>query len=316
MFGGVFGSPYVNASLVSPSLFSFPCPAYIACQAPLPALIADFWHVVWEQGVQVVVMLTREKERWKGGEDSFVRKADRYWPEEEEEGEVQVGRLSIACHRTDAAQDNFVVRHFRLRLRGGGEGEEEGGEEEREVVHLHYVGWPDHGVPPSVSSFADFFSAYRRLRGGPIPPAPVVVHCSAGIGRTGTFIAIDLLLHHIAHLHHTHLLHSHEQQQPPAHSLHLPSSSPSSSPSDDSSACSTSAALPPLSVSVLNTVRLLRQSRPGMVQTKGQYQFIYTFIAHALQHRLYTQPSPVEQSGAEEEEVEVEVDGVPSLPNP
>ena len=276
-FAGVWGSSYVNASLVSPQLFPFPCCAYIAAQAPLPSVFSDFWHLLWEQGVELVVMLTREKERWKGGEESYARKADRYWPEEEE-GEVQVGRLYIACTHTDSSVAHVVARHFALRLEGerkagdpegGGEGTGDEAAETRSLVHLHYTGWPDHGVPPDVASFADFFAAYRRVRAGRAEAAaPIAVHCSAGIGRTGTFIAIDLLLDQIDHL--THLQRPHS----------------SSAPSTASSPAASDAAA---SVSVLHTVRLLRQSRPGMVQTKGQYAFIYHFVAHALHERLYTQ---------------------------
>ena len=268
---------YVNASLVSSKLFPFPCRSYIAAQAPLPAYVSDFWHLIWERGVQLLVMLTREKEKWK--DDSLVRKADRYWPEEEE-GEVRIGQLRVECLSTQRQTEalGLITRRFRVRLHSGGD---EG--EEREVVHLHFVGWPDHGVPPHVAHFADFVDTYRQLRdaGGAAggggrsesdvdsdssakPPhsssstalssstaassslAPILVHCSAGIGRTGTFIAIDLLLDEIRH-------------------------------------CGLSGAA---GISPLNTVRLLRTSRPGMVQTKGQYQFIFQLIDHSITQHL------------------------------
>ena len=245
------GTSYVNASSVPPSLFpQWPlCWGYIAAQAPLASFAADFWHLLWEQRVLLLVMLTRLKERWK--DDVLVRKADRYWPEEGE-GEAAIGQLRVQCTHTQRHTDAIIVRRFRVRLaeqrgRSSGDGDEgEEGEEgeEREVVHVQYVGWPDHGVPPDPTSFAGFFSVYRSLRECTQRALhPVLVHCSAGIGRTGTFLAIDVLLDAVSH-------------GAPA-------------------------------VSVLNTVRVLRGSRPGMVQTKAQYAFVFRFIDFALQRHMF-----------------------------
>ena len=255
-FAGLDGTSYVNASSVPPSLFpQWPlCWGYIAAQAPLASYAADFWHLLWEQRVLLLVMLTRLKERWK--DDVLVRKADRYWPEEDE-GEVAIGQLRVQCTHTQRHTDAVIVRRFRVRLAergrrsgdgdGGGEEaveEEEEEEEQREVVHVQYVGWPDHGVPPDPASFAAFFSVYRSLRACTQRALhPLLVHCSAGIGRTGTFLAIDVLLDAV---------------------------------SDGAPA-----------VSVLNTVRVLRSSRPGMVQTKAQYAFVFRFVDFALQRRMF-----------------------------
>ena len=264
-FAGVDGVDYVNASLVSSSLFSFPCRSYIAAQAPLSAYVSDFWHLLWERRVTLLVMLTREKERWK--DDALVRKADRYWPEEGE-GEVTIGELTVECQHTQQESEGLIVRRFRVRSNGQGKAEEDAdAPAARMLVQLHFVGWPDHGVPPHIPDFAAFVERYRSMRDAEGLPSsshdlpPIAVHCSAGIGRTGTFIAIDVLLDEVRHLRQRRMRDG--------------------------------------GVSPLNIVRLLRTSRPGMVQTKGQYQLIYQLLDHHL-----ARPQQQQMEGEEKEEEE------------
>ena len=288
------GSDYVNASLVSPDLFSFPAYPYIAAQAPLSTCVADFWHMVLEQRSELVVMLTKEKER--GKDDAAIRKADRYWPPALQHN-LTLGPLTVtlthsltvdaehvqqltratqphtssaalahilhSCQPSESAADAasassasacpIVIREFALSCGG----------EVRTVRQLHYLGWPDHGVPSDLASFASLLQLYRSLRAVTPRTAPVIVHCSAGIGRTGTFCTIDLALDQLAHCI--------QQQQHSSDTDSGDSLTPASATAQPSQ-------VKQAAVSVANIVRLLRVSRPGMVQTKGQYQFCYRFI--------------------------------------
>uniref|UniRef100_H2SHI6 Tyrosine-protein phosphatase non-receptor type 9 n=1 Tax=Takifugu rubripes TaxID=31033 RepID=H2SHI6_TAKRU len=152
--------------------------AYIATQGPLPKTFADFWRMVWEQMVLIIVMTTRVVERGRV-------KCGQYWPLEEGTCYYFVGfRLR-----------NFVKLCYLCPQSG----------EKREVCHYLYLSWPDFGVPKSASAMLDFRehvlqrkatavqslgSSWTGSPGGP----PVVVHCSAGIGRTGTFCTLDICL--------------------------------------------------------------------------------------------------------------------------
>ncbi|KAM6939694.1 tyrosine-protein phosphatase non-receptor type 9 [Xenentodon cancila] len=162
--------------------------AYIATQGPLPKTFGDFWRMVWEQMVLIIVMTTRVVERGRV-------KCGQYWPLEEG-GKEQHGYFVVRNTRIQLFQD-FILSHLELYNTQSGE--------TREVYHYLYVSWPDFGVPKSASAMLDFRehvlqrrrSAVQSLgstwRGPPWGP-PVVVHCSAGIGRTGTFCTLDICL--------------------------------------------------------------------------------------------------------------------------
>lgn len=161
---GCEGSDYINANFVFEK-------QYIATQAPLYSTFADFWRMVWEQGACIIVMLTRLTE-------NGVTKANVYWPASLGE-KIVFGMLTVELiHET--AFDNIECRLFRI----------SDGTEHRDVHHLHYTGWPDFGVPSSSKEIIDLVKVTNYLRARAGWEKPIVTHCSAGVGRVGTFIAI------------------------------------------------------------------------------------------------------------------------------
>nr|XP_048283435.1 receptor-type tyrosine-protein phosphatase S isoform X2 [Myodes glareolus] len=170
---GIVGSDYINANYVDGYRRQN---AYIATQGPLPETFGDFWRMVWEQRSATVVMMTRLEEKSR-------IKCDQYWPNRGTEtyGFIQVTLLDTMELAT------FCVRTFSLHKNGSSE--------KREVRHFQFTAWPDHGVPEYPTPFLAFL---RRVKTCNPPDAgPIVVHCSAGVGRTGCFIVIDAMLERI-----------------------------------------------------------------------------------------------------------------------
>ncbi|KAK7491298.1 hypothetical protein BaRGS_00017399, partial [Batillaria attramentaria] len=163
------GSDYINANYM-PGYVSKR--EYIATQGPLPATRDDFWRMLWEQNARNIVMLTRCME--KGRE-----KSDHYWPADSEPkyyGDLQVVVLN-ETHMPD-----WTITEFRVSL----------GDNSRQVRHFHYKAWPDFGVPKNHSSLIRFVRTVREklIKDG----GPIIAHCSAGVGRSGTFIVLDHVL--------------------------------------------------------------------------------------------------------------------------
>uniref|UniRef100_UPI00398F080A receptor-type tyrosine-protein phosphatase S-like isoform X11 n=1 Tax=Pristiophorus japonicus TaxID=55135 RepID=UPI00398F080A len=172
---GIAGSDYINANYIDGYRKQN---AYIATQGPLPETFGDFWRMVWEQRSATIVMMTKLEEK------SRV-KCDQYWPGRGTEtfGMIQVTLLDTIELAT------FCVRNFCLHKNGSSE--------KREVRQFQFTAWPDHGVPEYPTPFLAFL---RRVKTCNPPDAgPVVVHCSAGVGRTGCFIVIDAMLERIKH---------------------------------------------------------------------------------------------------------------------
>uniref|UniRef100_A0A8C4WYI2 protein-tyrosine-phosphatase n=1 Tax=Eptatretus burgeri TaxID=7764 RepID=A0A8C4WYI2_EPTBU len=171
------GSDYINANYMDGYRRQN---AYIATQGPLPETFADFWRMVWEQRSATVVMMTKLEERCRV-------KCDQYWPSRGTEtyGLVQVTLLDTMELAT------YAVRTFALQKAGSNE--------KREVRHFQFTAWPDHGVPEYPTPFLAFL---RRVKACNPPDAgPMVVHCSAGVGRTGCFIVIDAMLERLRQEH-------------------------------------------------------------------------------------------------------------------
>lgn len=166
-YPGVPGSDYINANLIKGASGSR---AYIASQGPLPTTVMDFWRMIWECEVQVIIMACNEKESGK-------YKCERYWPNEGDK--KQYGNITVELVKWKQVCPDFLLRTLRARC----------GPEERTLCQFHYWSWPDHGVPTSVGPIVDLVRLVRDCQAS--EALPVLVHCSAGCGRTGTICAID-----------------------------------------------------------------------------------------------------------------------------
>uniref|UniRef100_A0A673HY38 Tyrosine-protein phosphatase non-receptor type 20 n=1 Tax=Sinocyclocheilus rhinocerous TaxID=307959 RepID=A0A673HY38_9TELE len=147
---------------------------YIACQGPLPTTLGDFWQMVWEQKSNVIAMMTQEVE---GGKV----KCQRYWPDTPRSPAMVDDRLQITLVK-DQHLDNFVIRLIEVK--------DIQTNEIQRVTHLNYTGWPDHGTPTQPEQLLTFISYMRHIH----QSGPIITHCSAGIGRSGTLICIDVVL--------------------------------------------------------------------------------------------------------------------------
>uniref|UniRef100_A0A2K5CV34 Tyrosine-protein phosphatase non-receptor type n=1 Tax=Aotus nancymaae TaxID=37293 RepID=A0A2K5CV34_AOTNA len=165
---------------------------YIATQGPLPHTCHDFWQMVWEQGVNVIAMVTAEEE---GGRT----KSHRYWPKlGSKHSSATYGKFKVTTKfRTDSvcyATTGLKVKHL---LSG----------QERTVWHLQYTDWPDHGCPEDVQGFLSYLEEIQSVRrhtnsmleGNRNRHPPIVVHCSAGVGRTGVVILSELMIYCLEH---------------------------------------------------------------------------------------------------------------------
>ncbi|XP_030586423.1 phosphatidylinositol phosphatase PTPRQ isoform X2 [Archocentrus centrarchus] len=169
---GTAGSDYINASFVSGYL----CPnEFIATQGPLPGTVADFWRMIWETGTRTIAMLTQCYEKGR------IR-CHKYWPEDNKPmsvfSDILISKVSEEVFPDWTIRNLKVEKHGHYIL----------------VRHFNYTSWPEHGVPESCSTLIKFVKAVRMHRQD---NSTIVVHCSAGVGRTGVFIALDHLIQHV-----------------------------------------------------------------------------------------------------------------------
>lgn len=162
-------SDFINANFVT----GFDRPKqYIAAQGPTEKTLFDFWRMVWEQGVECIVMTT-------GLVENNRKKCNRYWPEAQSDG-FEFGWCKIE-HLEAVQYPEWITTTLKLTNTQNNKS--------RMMKHFWYTTWPDHGVPKSASPVIAFLRAVKRETVN--SQAPILVHCSAGIGRTGTFMAID-----------------------------------------------------------------------------------------------------------------------------
>ena len=240
-------SDYINADHVN--LPNEPH-GYILTQAPKAETINDFWRMVWEQQASIIVMLTDFVENGR-------RKAVQYWPDVE----AVYGMLKVKLKIKEPVLDTgiemrvFDVSHI---VDGGF----------IECTHFHYKTWPDHHAlseKDDMKKYVELLHQYRRMRNSQPVGHKSIIHCSAGVGRSGTFLASDYLLRDI------------ERQTAKAIAEKGKTSTPLSADTWPSM----------VRISVHNVVRQLRLARGGqVVQTPEQYRFIFQFLDHCLEENV------------------------------
>jgi len=230
VINGEEGSDYVNANFID-GLIPGSEKAYIATQGPLTATFPDFWRMIWELNVAVIVMLTKEVENGR-------LKCDHYWPDMDLP--LVAGTFKITMSDTEeSSKDELIERKLTIiNLETG---------ESRPVMHLQYIAWPDHGLPISTTAFLALIDESYKFNN---TAGPIVVHCSAGIGRSGTFCTVHATIEKLKLD-----LKEHPDEDP--------------------------------KFNIVKTVLLARSQRPGMVQTKEQYMFVYLAILEKAREILH-----------------------------
>ncbi|XP_061439076.1 tyrosine-protein phosphatase non-receptor type 13 isoform X2 [Rhineura floridana] len=164
---------YINASFIRMPVGNKEY-VYIACQGPLPTTVADFWQMAWEQNCTLIAMMTQEVEGEKV-------KCQRYWPDVLGKTTMISDRLRLALVRLQQLK-GFVIRVMELEDIQTGE--------LRHIFHLNFTAWPDHDTPSQPDDLLTFISCMRHIH----KSGPIITHCSAGIGRSGTLICLDVVL--------------------------------------------------------------------------------------------------------------------------
>uniref|UniRef100_A0A672JX04 protein-tyrosine-phosphatase n=1 Tax=Sinocyclocheilus grahami TaxID=75366 RepID=A0A672JX04_SINGR len=174
----VVGSDYINANYIVNKLMDINYQkVYIACQGCLATTVNDFWQMVWQEKSRVIVMTTREVEKGRN-------KCVPYWPTTEGESK-EAGRYVVTLLSEKDAAD-YKVRVMELTK-----------EPARTIWHYQYLSWPDHGVPQEPGGVLSFLEQVNVKQHELSSTGPMIIHCSAGIGRTGTIVVIDMLIDNI-----------------------------------------------------------------------------------------------------------------------
>jgi len=261
------GDDYINASHIS---LCGSNKTYIASQGPLNATAADFWHLVYQENVAIIIMLTRLQEAGREKCTNYLIPGN-YGDITlcSTEGDALSDSSEGSNYFSDSSQskkgDRIIQRVFEIELRGQPK-------TKRRIDHLQLVSWPDFDVPPEpvdVLNLLDQVKSIETRRADELKALsacgssqpPILVHCSAGVGRTGTFIAIDVLLDVIRQA---------ADRENPSDAMDVDCSSCSSNPLlEDSNP-------------VLAVVDRMREARMSMVANAAQYTFTYRTILEAL----------------------------------
>ncbi|XP_004641749.1 tyrosine-protein phosphatase non-receptor type 22 [Octodon degus] len=160
-------SSYINANFIKGV---YAPRAYIATQGPLPSTLLDFWRMIWEYSVLIIVMACMEFEMGK-------KKCERYWAEPGQT-QLQFGPFSVSCE-AERRKSDYIIRTLKAKFNS----------ETRTIYQFHYKNWPDHDVPSSLDPILELIWDMRCYQED--DSVPICIHCSAGCGRTGVICAID-----------------------------------------------------------------------------------------------------------------------------
>ncbi|CAF2132231.1 unnamed protein product [Rotaria magnacalcarata] len=212
---------------------------YIACQGPLQETCEDFWDMIIQYGVKKIVMLTRIEEQNPHNPAQKLPKCARYFPEKK--GDVlRISRISIEVIDIEN-QPDLEIRHLFIKYDNN----------DHHVFHYYFAGWPDFSVvdPQELINLIENINKHKSNRPISVEKmkeillTPIVVHCSAGVGRTGTYIAVDIIMSLI------------DRQKNELSTMKL---------------------------DVMGIVYHLRQDRGKMVQTKDQYMLVNNCVEEYL----------------------------------
>jgi len=220
---GVPGSDFINANFIKAA--DGTSSGYITTQGPLDFTINDFWRMNLENNTTVVVMLTKDT-------DNGRCKCSKYWADSfDPHASVYFENITVKLlNYIDTDIEDLIIRKLLVTAY------QKNDVISKEIIQFQYIGWPDQGLPPSTHVFTRLVETVDEYAKGGL----ICVHCSAGIGRTGTFCAIHINLNIIRN-------HFRLQSKPPY-------------------------------LNIVNTILHLRKQRPGMVQTKDQFIFCYKAI--------------------------------------
>ncbi|XP_063403661.1 receptor-type tyrosine-protein phosphatase H-like [Mytilus trossulus] len=164
-------SDYINANYIPGYIYG---KEFIASQGPLPGTANDFWRMIWEQSVSIIVMLTKCSE-------NNMDKCEHYWPHDANEPKCYNDLMVNVTSVSNMGQYDIHVMDVCL------------GDEKRVVKHFHFLEWPDFSAKVETTTLIEFITTVRQHI-TPDIKGPTVTHCSAGVGRTGTFITVDYLM--------------------------------------------------------------------------------------------------------------------------
>lgn len=172
---GLQGSDYINANFV---IGFRERKKFICAQGPMESTVSDFWRMIWEQHLEIIVMLTNLEEYNKA-------KCAKYWPEKVSDSK-QFGDITVTF-ASEQKYSDYLIRNLDITRRNV-----EDEEDKRQITQYHYLVWKDFMAPEHPHGIIKFIrqinSVYSLQRG------PILIHCSAGVGRTGTLVALDSLI--------------------------------------------------------------------------------------------------------------------------
>ncbi|XP_028833281.1 receptor-type tyrosine-protein phosphatase delta-like isoform X9 [Denticeps clupeoides] len=169
---GVEGSDYINASFIDGYRQQR---AYMATQGPLAETTEDYWRMLWEHNSTIVVMLTKLREMGR-------EKCHQYWPAERSARY----QYFVVDPMAEYNMPQYILREFKVTDARDGQS--------RTVRQFQFTDWPEQGVPKSGEGFIDFIGQVHKTKEQFGQDGPITVHCSAGVGRTGVFITLSIVL--------------------------------------------------------------------------------------------------------------------------